>query len=254
MAALSSNGAPSPDSNAGRQGAFAETHWSLILAAGGSDSRLAADALERLCAAYWYPIYAYLRRSGRSQHEAEDLTQGFFAHLLRREAFRTVAPGRAKFRTFLLTALKRYAFDEWARSSAQKRGGGQTVISFDAEEAEQRYRIEPSHSETPEKLFERRWVFTLLDRVLVRLEKEFRDGGKEALFVQLREFIFEGATDRTYAEVGLALGMGEEAVKKAAQRMRQRYQEFLREEIGRTVATAGEVEEELRHLRQALRS
>lgn len=219
-----------------------------MLAAGRDDSSLAAAALEKLCRAYWYPLYAFIRRRGNSEHDSQDLTQGFFAHLLRREAIGTVAPGGGKFRSFLLTALKNFLADEHDRRQAQKRGGGQQIVSFDSEEAEQRYRLEPATTETPETLFERRWAITLTEGALARLEQEFIDAGKGGLFEQLHIFLVEDAHATPYAEVGARLGMTEEAVKKAVQRLRRRYQETIRAEIAQTVSTATEVEEELRYL------
>lgn len=227
---------------------FATTHWSVVLAAGDSASPQSTAALERLCHAYRYPLYAYIRRRGHREHDAEDLTQGFFAHLLARHAFRGVTPGRAKFRTFLLTALNHFLADEHDRQQAQKRGGGKQILSFDAAEAEERYRLEPRHEETPEKLFERRWALALLDGALARLEKEYRDGGKGPLFEQLRGTMAGATPTRSYAEMAMQVGMTEEAVKKAAQRLRRRYQEVIREEIRETVTDAPEIDEELRHL------
>jgi len=227
---------------------FQTTHWSVVLAAGGSSSPGAASALERLCRGYWYPLYAYVRRRGHPEQDAQDLTQGFFARLLEGRAFRRVAPGRAKFRSYLLVSLKNFLADQHDREQAQKRGGGQSTISFDGQEAEQRYQLEPAHGETPEKLFERRWAMTVLDGALARLEQEFVAAGKEALFGQLRDFMIEDAGGRTYADAATQLGMTEEAVKKAAQRLRRRYQQLIREQIGETLATAGEIEEELRYL------
>ncbi len=238
----------SHDSVEGGPDRFNTTHWSVVLAAGGSDSRLAAPALERLCAAYWYPLYAYVRRRGHDMHEAQDLTQGFFAQLLEHHSLDGVVPGRARFRSFLLVALKNHLADDHDRKQAQKRGGGKAIISFDAQAAEQRYQFEPAHAETPDKLYERRWAITLLDRTLEGLEREFVQAGKGPLLEQLREFLLEGSTERTYAQAGAEIGMTEGAVKKTVQRMRQRYRAILREEIGHTVATVSEVEQELHHL------
>ncbi len=233
-------------------GVFATTHWSVVLAAGQSDSDQAADALEKLCRAYWYPLYGYIRRRGCGEQDAQDLTQGFFALLLQRKALRGVVPGKGKFRSFLLVALNHFLADEHERAQAQKRGGGQQIISFDAAEAEERYRLEPRHSETPEKLFERRWAITLLDGALRRLEQEFVAAGKAALFAGLRGVLLEDGETRPYAALGAEIGMSEGAIKKAAQRLRRRYQEIIREEIAQTVATPAEIEEELRHLCAAL--
>jgi RNA polymerase sigma-70 factor (ECF subfamily) len=244
---------PSDQFPPGGSASFRTTHWSTVLAAGRKDSAIAAAALEKLCRAYWYPLYAFVRRRGSSKHDAEDLTQGFFAQLLRREAFGSVAPGQGRFRSFLLTSLKNYLGDEHDRARAQKRGGGQPTVSFDAGEAEQRYRLEPVTTETPETLFERRWAITLTESALTRLEQEYAEAGKTAQFEQLHVFLVEGASATPYAEMATRLGMTEEAVKKAVQRLRRRYQDAIRAEIAETVATASEVEEELSYLWTALR-
>ena len=243
---------PRETSTVGKGEWFATTHWSVVLAAKAEDSAQAMKALEKLCRGYWYPLYAYVRRRGYSEHDAQDLTQGFFAHLLRKEGFRAAMPGRGKFRSFLLVSLNHFLADEHDRQQAQKRGGGQTVLSFDTEEAEQRYQLEPRHQETPEKLFERQWAVAVLNNALLRLEQEFVVAGKQGLLTELRPFVIEDSASRTYAQAATSLGMSEAAVKKAAQRMRQRFQEVLREEIGHTVADSSEIDEELRHLWNAL--
>ncbi len=232
---------------------FTTTHWSVVIAAGGSDPPQAAEALEKLCHVYWYPIYAYLRRRGRGEQDAQDLTQGFFAHLLERRSIQGVEREKGKFRSFLLASLNYYVADERDRANAQKRGGGREVLSLDVEEAEQRYRLEPVDERSPEKLFERRWAMALLDQVLARLGQEFADAGKRELFERLQPLLVEGTGVKTYAEIGRETGMTEEAVKKAVQRMRRRYGELFREEVAHTVANPAEVEEELRHLGQVLR-
>jgi RNA polymerase sigma factor (sigma-70 family) len=233
---------------------FRTTHWSVVLGAGSTDTSKRAKALEQLCRTYRYPLHAYIRGRGHSPHDTEDLTQAFFAQFLQRDGFSRVMPGRVKFRSWLLTCVKNFLNDEHARQHAQKRGGGQEVLSLDAEQAEQRYGIEPHYCETPEKLFERRWAEALLACVLSRLEEEFKARGKGGLLEQLRGFVFEGVGGRTYAEIAAEMSMTEEAVKKAAQRLRRRYQEILREEIGHTVSTNTEVEEELRYLWSVLGS
>ena len=237
-----------------RAAAFTTTHWSVVVAAGHEDSSQARAALETLCRTYWYPLYAYVRRRGQSEHDAQDLIQGFFALLLQRQALQKVEPGRGKFRSYLLTALNHFLIDEHDRQQAQKRGGGQAVISLDAHEAEQRYRLEPSDTETPEKLFDRRWALALIDGAMERLQQEFVADNNTLLFQQLRGFIVDGADNRPYAEVAQQVGMSEEAVKKAVQRLRRRYREAIREEIAQTVATRSEIEEELRHLVSVLSS
>ena len=231
---------------------FATTHWSVVLSAADSRSATAQEALEKLCRTYWYPIYAYLRRRGCGEHDAQDLTQGFFAQLLERRSIQSVEREKGKFRSFLLASLNYYVADERDRANAQKRGGGREVLSLDVQEAEQRYRLEPVDERSPDRLFERRWAMALLDQVLARLGQEFADAGKRELFERLQAFLVEGTGERTYAEVAREMGMTEEAVKKAAQRIRQRYHQLFREEIAQTVASPAGVDEELRHLCQVL--
>jgi RNA polymerase sigma factor (sigma-70 family) len=223
-----------------------------VLSAADSRSATAQEALEKLCRTYWYPIYAYLRRRGCGEHDAQDLTQGFFAQLLERRSIQSVEREKGKFRSFLLASLNYYVADERDRANAQKRGGGREVLSLDVQEAEQRYRLEPVDERSPEKIFEHRWAMTLLDQVLVRLGQEFAEAGKRELFERLQAFLVQGTGERTYAEVAREMGMTEEAVKKAAQRIRQRYHQLFREEIAQTVASPAEVDEELRHLCQVL--
>ena len=232
----------------GTNALFPTTHWSVVLAAGEHDSPKAADALEKLCGTYWYPLYAYIRRKGSNSHDAQDLTQGFFAHLFERNSLERVAREKGKFRSFLLASLNYFLADERDRARAQKRGGGREVLSFDAQKAEERYRLEPVDERSPEKIFERRWAMMLLDQVLSRLAQEFTDAGKRELFQRLQPFLVEGTGENTYAEVAREAGITEEALKKAVQRMRRRYHQLFREEIAQTVASSGEVEEELRHL------
>ena len=231
---------------------FATTHWSVVLSAADSRSATAQKALEKLCRTYWYPIYAYLRRRGCGEYDAQDLTQGFFAQLLERRSIQSVEREKGKFRSFLLASLNYYVADERDRANAQKRGGGREVLSLDVQQAEQRYRLEPVDERSPEKIFEHRWAMALLDQVLVRLGQEFAEAGKRELFERLQAFLVEGTGERTYAEVAREMGMTEEAVKKAAQRIRQRYHQLFREEIAQTVASPAEVDEELRHLCQVL--
>jgi RNA polymerase sigma factor (sigma-70 family) len=226
---------------------FRTTHWSVVLAAGNSTSPLALAALEKLCRSYWYPLYAFIRRRGHSEHDAQDLTQGFFAQLLRREALREVMPGPAKFRSFLLASLKNYLADEHGRATALKRGGGQEIVSFDAQQAEDLYRLEPVDDMSPDTVFDRRWAATLLNVASTRLEQEFAHD-RAALFNAVRSHLGERNHGKTYAEIAAELGMTEEAVKKSVQRLRRRFQTIIREEIARTVASAREIEEELRYL------
>ena len=233
-------------------GLFATTHWSVVLAAGESESPPAAEALEKLCRTYWYPLYAYLRRRGYRHEDAQDLTQGFLFQLLERKSFTRVHKGRGRFRSFLLAGLNYYLIDERFRANAKKRGGGGRVFSLDAQTADERYRLEPVDDLSPDKLFERQWALTLLHTVLDRLEQEFREAGKGELFDRLRGLLVAGTVQETYAAAGADLGMTGEAVRKAVYRMRDRYHELFREEIAHTLAEPVDIEEETRHLRAVL--
>ena len=228
---------------------FTTTHWSVVLAAGRSASPAAgAAALEALCRAYWYPLYAFIRRKGHDADEAKDLTQSFFARLLERDFIQHANPDRGRFRSYLLVALNRFLVDEWKRTSRQRRGGGHAPISFDAGTAEERYRHEPACPLDAEKLFERRWAMTLLEQVLARLEQEFVALGNAALFAELQVFLLGEKAETSHADIAAKLGLTEGAVKSAVYRLRRRYRDLLHEEIAQTLTTTDEVEEELRHL------
>lgn len=234
------------------QPVFATTHWSVVLAAADQDAPEAAAALEQLCRTYWYPLYAFIRRNGYSEADAQDLTQGFFLHILSRRFLQRASPERGRFRSFILGSLKFFLLDELARLQAQKRGGNQTFVFLDGCSAEERYRLEPVERLNPEQLFDRRWALTLLERVLERLEAEFVEAGKGRMFGRLREFLLGNSGLPAYREVGEALGMSEGAVNQAVHRMRQRYRELFQEEIAQTVASPTEAEEELRHVFAAI--
>ena len=231
---------------------FATTHWSVVLTAQRSDSTRAHAALSSLCRAYWYPLYAFVRRQGHSPHDSQDLTQEFFARLLAKNSLAVVARERGRFRTFLLTALKHFLTNEWDRAQAAKRGRGQTIISLNETDAEGRYQLEPPDTATPEKIFERRWATTLLDQVVARLRDEYARAEKLELYEALKGCLTVESRAAPYAELGAQLKMSEGAVKVAAHRLRQRYRVVLREEIAHTVSSPEEVEEELRHLFAAL--
>lgn len=227
---------------------FNTTHWSVVLAAGNELSPESDAALETLCKTYWYPLYAYVRRRGFSNADAQDLTQAFFEHLLERNAFHRLSPAKGKFRSFLLAAFNYFINDSRDRASAQKRGGGFPVISFDSRELEVQYQSETIDDSSPERVFEKRWALTLLDQVLVRLEREFSGAGREAQFKRLSDFLVGNDQAGTHAEAARDLGLTQEAVKKAVQRMRRRYGVLFREEIAKTVAKPSQVEEELRSI------
>ena len=231
---------------------FALTHWSVVLAAGSSDSVQARDALEKLCRTYWSPIYAFIRRQGHTPHDAQDLTQEFFARLLERRDFAAADPSKGRFRSFLLASLKHFLANEWDKARAQKRGGGKSLIPIDAANAESSCGFEPADNSTAENIFERRWALTLLDQVLRRLRDEYVRDGKQRVFEQLKGTLTEESRSVRYAQIAASLGTSEGAVKVAVHRLRQRYRELLRAEIAQTVASADEVEDEIRNLFAAL--
>jgi len=235
-------------SDRGRALQFTTTHWSVVLAAGQTNTPHAAAALAELCRTYWYPLYAFVRRKGNSPHDAQDLTQAFFARLLEKNYIAQADRERGRFRTYLLAALTHFLADEWDKARRLKRGGGREIISFDAASAEERYRLEPVDQLDAARLYERRWVTTLFDKVLARLEEEFRDSDKGELFDGLKSSLLAEESGSSYAQLGARLGLKEDAVKQAVHRMRRRYRELFREEIAQTVAGPGEVEDELMHL------
>jgi RNA polymerase sigma-70 factor (ECF subfamily) len=237
-----------------RNGRFTATHWSVVLAARDGDSTRARAAMEALCRAYWYPLYAFVRRMGQSPHDAEDSVQGFFAVCLEKNYLAVAQKEKGRFRSFLLLALKRYLAKERDKSRARKRGGGQKPIALDSLTAEQRYAVEPAEHLSADKLFERRWALTLLEQVLSRLRDEQAAAGRLDAFEQLKEFLLAGGRGTPYQEVAARLGLNEGAVKVAVHRLRRRYRELLEEEIGNTVASPQEVEEERRYLLAVLSS
>jgi RNA polymerase sigma factor (sigma-70 family) len=222
-------------------GRFAATRWTVVRAAGRDSSPQARRALEELCRTDWYPLYAYVRRRGYEAHEAEDLTQDFFARLLAKNYLADVEREKGKFRSFLLASLKHFLANEWDKAHAQKRGGGQAIVSLDAET---RYRSEPANELSADKLLDRQWAVALLDLVLARLEAE--TDAKQ--FAALKSFLTAGKESTPYAEVAGTLGTTEGAVKVSVHRLRQRYRKLLREEIAHTVASPLDVDEEIRHL------
>lgn len=242
----------SPGETPRGSGRFATTHWSVVLATGEDDWARARLALEELCGAYWYPLYSYVRRRGYPPHDAQDLTQGFFARLLEKDYLAAADRSRGKFRSFLLASLKHYLANEWDRARARKRGGGQTLIRLDAQCVEKRYALEPSHELTAERTFERRWALTVLERVMQRLREQYTADGKATLFDALKGTLAGDQTAPCYADVAAGLDMTEGAVRVAAHRLRRRYRDLLRAEVGDTVDTPGRVGEELRYLMSAL--
>jgi RNA polymerase sigma factor (sigma-70 family) len=234
------------------QAGFTTTHWSVVLAAGRTDSPQATSALEALCRAYWPPLYAFVRRRGYNPEQARDLTQEFFARLLERNDLAATAPEKGRFRSFLLKALQNFLVNEWHRERCQKRGGGVAAISLDAEPVEARYQIELVDTATPESVFERHWAFTVLDQTMNHLRGEYASTGKSDLFELLKETLSGERRATPRAELAARCGISVGAVDVAVHRLRRRFAELLREEIGNTIGQPGEVEDEIRHLKAVL--
>ena len=231
---------------------FNTTHWSVVLLAGQSQAPQADAALEKLCRTYWNPLYAYVRRQGHSPHDAQDLTQEFFARLLEKRYLKLATQERGRFRSFLLKSLKHFLINDWVRGQAQKRGGGQKVFSLDDEAAERSYLQQPSDQLAPESLYDRRWALTLLEQAMERLGTDYAAAGKRSLFERLKPLLTTEGSSESYRELSAPLGISESAVKVAVHRLRQRFRELVRAEVGQTVATPAEVDEELRFLMAAM--
>jgi RNA polymerase sigma factor (sigma-70 family) len=227
---------------------FATTRWSVVLAAKETDSIASEAALETLCRSYWYPLYAFIRSSGHSPHDAQDLTQEFFARLLARDYLRAVERESGRFRTFLRMALKRFLANEWDRVRAQKRGGGQVHIRFDTSIGEQVFQLEHGTSPSPASLYEKRWALALLDGALAKLEREQANTGKSAEFQHLRSHLTADRGAIPYAELAAVLQISEGGVRVIIHRLRKRFREVFREMVADTVSAPGEVDDEFRHV------
>ena len=231
---------------------FPHTRWSVVLAATQNPTVEASAALETLCRAYWYPLYAYVRRSGQSPHDAQDLTQEFFRHLLEKEWLAAADREKGRLRTFLVTMLKRFMAKEWRRASAQKRGGGQADLPMDTEFAESRYAAEATTQLAPDAIYDRQWALTLLDLTMQRLEGEFTAGGKSKEFAILKHTLVAARGTTDYAVVAAELGASEPTARVAVHRLRKRFRELYREEISQTLPDGVDLEAELRDLARAL--
>ena len=228
---------------------FPTTRWNLVVAAGDPHRKDARSALVSLCESYWYPLYAYLRRRGHAAEQAQDLTQEFFVRLLEGRYLDRADPHKGRFRSFLLSSLKFFVADEGDRQRAQKRGAGAVVLQFAS--GEDRYQREPGHDETPERIFERRWALSVLDRVVDKLRDEFVQHGRPEHFDQMKQFLL-GYSDAPYATLAREMNTSEGALKVAIHRLRKRYRELFRLEIADTVADPTEIESELRYLASVL--
>lgn len=239
-----------------RNEAFANTRWSVVALAVSESEADASRALSYLCRNYWYPLYGYARRSGHSREQAEDLTQEFFARLLKDETLAQVQRHKGKLRTFLLTVMKRFMIKEWRREKAQKRGGGLQHVPIDFDEGEDRYSHEPADHSTPDEVFEKQWATTLLARVMESLRRDFVARDMEERFEVLQDALWWNSNDTSYADLAAKLEMKENAVKQAVSRMRNQYRKLLKDEIKITLQTEDEdaVNEELKSLIEVLRS
>lgn len=233
-------------------GRFATTHWSVVLTAGKPESSGYENAMERLCQTYWFPLYVYLRRHGYARDRAEDYTQAFFTSLLDKHGLRLADPKRGKFRSFLLAALKHFLANEKARARAQKRGGDRKMLSLDLKDAENRYALEPRDELSPEKLFERSWALTVLERTMARLQSEADDAQKSKQFNHLKVYLTVDKSSVPYQKMADELEMTEVAVRVAVHRLRKKYRRLLRDEIAQTVTNEQQIDEEIRELFAAL--
>jgi len=231
---------------------FASTHWSVVLAAKNGESAHASEALEKLCRTYWPPLYAFLRREGHDENEAKDLTQEFFLKLIERDYLQHLKHQRGRFRSFMLTLLKNFVLEQRGKNAAQKRGGGKVFLPLDPVGEAGAFLNEAVDNLSPDHVFERRWAQTVFQVALNRLQNEYTESGRGEFFDLLKDFQPREPGALSYAEIGKRFGMTEAAVKSAVQRMRQRHREILREEIAHTVTSPGEIDEEIRHLREVL--
>jgi RNA polymerase sigma-70 factor (ECF subfamily) len=227
---------------------FATTHWTVVLAAGRQRSPQADRALEELCRVYWFPLYAYVRRHGRTKEDAEDSTQEFFSRLLGKNSLAGLDSEKGKFRAFLLASLKHFLANERDKAQTQKRGGGQVPLSLDWQTADTQFQIAATNEPSPDKAFDREWALALLAKVIERLQEECVADGKARLFERLKIFITAGQAETAQREAAAALGMEEGTVRVAVHRLRKRYRQLLRAEIANTLADPGMVEEEMRAL------
>ena len=230
-----------------RQGRFLTTRWSVVQAAASEDTAVSRRALAELCEGYWVPLYAYLRRSGHEAEQARDVIQGFFARLLEKRDLRADPVG-GKFRSFLLASLRHFLSSERERERAVKRGGGRRPLSLDFDDADSRYSQEPSDALTPEKIFERDWALTLIDRTLESVGAEYAARGRGRLFDRLKLAITAQGEEASHKELAVELGMTEGAINVAVHRLRKRFREHLRREIADTLEDPRDVEDEIREL------
>jgi RNA polymerase sigma-70 factor (ECF subfamily) len=237
-----------PSSTSAPGDIFATTHWTVVLAAGKRSTPQSDRALEELCRAYWFPLYAYVRRHGHTKEDAEDLTQAFFARFLEKNYLEGLSAERGRFRAFLLASLKHFLANEWDKSRRQKRGGGLTPLSLDWQTADTQFQIADPTEPSPDKAFDREWAVALLAKVIERLRAEYEADGRRKQFAELKIFLTAGKSALSHAAAAKALGLDEGAVRVAVHRLRKRYRQLLRDEIAQTLADAANVDEEMRAL------
>lgn len=243
-----------PDPNERHDGSFDTTRWSLVAAAGqGEPSGPAAEAMETLCRRYWQPLFVFLRRTGHSRSDSQDLVQGLFAQILERRDLRAVRRDKGRFRSYLLAALRNYRINQWKREHAGKRGRGFTLSLDELNEVDSSQQFFADDG-SPDEIFDRQWAVALLRRVLDRLRDECIASGREAQFQALHVYLDPHGTPRSQAAIAESLGISIGAVKQAVLRLRRRYRALLMEEVADTVSVAGDVEDEIRHLIAALRA
>jgi RNA polymerase sigma factor (sigma-70 family) len=231
---------------------FRTTHWSVVLLAGDNATSDATAALEQLCRAYWYPLYAFVRRKGHNPHDAQDLTQAFFERMMEKSFLQSVDRNKGKFRSFLLACLNHFLAKDWRDGHTLKRGGAATFLPLDTAAYDERLAAETLSTQPPEDFYDRQWALTLLDQAMGRVEQEMKEAGKANLFEATKPFLVEPTRDGAYDPVAERLGMTPRAVSMAVSRLRQRYRELVREAVAQTVTTPLELEEELRNLRRLI--
>lgn len=226
---------------------FATTHWTIVRAAGHPDAPDGAAALAALCEAYWFPVYAYIRRTGKNGEDARDLTQAFFARMIEKNDVSDADPARGRFRTFLLTSVRHFLANQHDAAMALKRGGGAAHLPIEVQDSERRYAFEPVDHHTPEHVFERRWALAALDAAMARVARRYADGNRRLVFEELRPFL-AGNDPPCYADLAARLATTEAALRVAVHRLRRAFREALRHVIEETVACAGDVDDELQYL------
>lgn len=241
-----------PAQNSPPDSGFATTHWSLVASASERDADQARSALEELCARYWYPLYAWLRRSGSPHEDAQDLVQSFLMQLIERRRLEVADPERGRFRSFLLASLKNFRANVARAERSERRGGSVSLLSLDFSTADDHYRQEPCHDLTPDRLFDRKWALQLIERSLQQLETNSRARGREELFAQVRPVLSGGDASEGYQAIADRLDLPVGTVKVAVHRWREELRGILREEIRQTVSSDSEIDGELEHLFRVL--